>query len=527
MTIDGLALRTGPLARLDAAEARGGALAAFLISLSLVAIVTAGLVLLTRIVRLDHVSILYIIPVLIAATRWGTLHAITSALGGVVASAFFFYPPIHDLRVASPQQIADLGLFICVAIVTSHLADTVRSHARVVEKRELEVRALYAFSRRLAAASALGEILHAVRDHLSAVLGHRVFLFQTQGAKDELAAAQQFDALPEAARAAIAQADAAHDRESVFVDESTGSVWLMRTVSERHPALGLVAIDFGRRTADQLADLRRRVDAALVDAAATLERLDVSRAIAEATVRSTREGFREALIGSVSHELRTPLATILGAASVLSQTAALAGDDRSRQLVHAIRVEAERLNGDIRNLLDASRISSDGLRANLAWTDPVDLLNAAISWQRARNPELPICLQVSDELPLVHVDPVLVEQALRQVIDNAAKYSPPAAKVAVAAEEKQGHVEISVRDQGIGLTKEERNRIFERFYRGPRQPSAVAGSGLGLWIARAFVTGSGGRLSVESAGPGRGTLVTIALPAPPAAIPATQAVNDE
>ena len=283
-------------------------------------------------------------------------------------------------------------------------------------------------------------------------------------------------------------------------------------MSERHPALGLVAIDFGRRTADQLADLRRRVDAALVDAAATLERLDVSRAIAEATVRSTREGFREALIGSVSHELRTPLATILGAASVLSQTAALAGDDRSRQLVHAIRVEAERLNGDIRNLLDASRISSDGLRANLAWTDPVDLLNAAISWQRARNPELPICLQVSDELPLVHVDPVLVEQALRQVIDNAAKYSPPAAKVAVAAEEKQGHVEISVRDQGIGLTKEERNRIFERFYRGPRQPSAVAGSGLGLWIARAFVTGSGGRLSVESAGPGRGTRVTLLLP---------------
>jgi two-component system sensor histidine kinase KdpD len=112
---------------------------------------------------------------------------------------------------------------------------------------------------------------------------------------------------------------------------------------------------------------------------------------------------------------------------------------------------------------------------------------------------------------------VLVEQALRQVIDNAAKYSPPGTCITIGARGGVGGVEITVADQGAGLTAEERGRLFERFYRGPRHQATIKGSGLGLWIARAFVVASGGQLEADSEGAGRGTTITTRLPTPPPA----------
>jgi two-component system sensor histidine kinase KdpD len=287
----------------------------------------------------------------------------------------------------------------------------------------------------------------------------------------------------------------------------------MRRVSQRTPDFGVIAIDLGRAPKDMLVETRQRLDEALSDAAATLERLDVARTLNEAKMRSETELLREALIGSVSHELRTPLSAILGAASVLSQTGAIVQHKRLAELVSVIREEAERLNGDIQNLLDASRVSSKGVRAQCAWSDPADLVNAAV--ERNRRPEHTIKVVLPDDLPLVRVDQILVEQALRQIVDNAAKYSPAGSTIAVVATEECDGVAIRVADEGAGLTEEDKSRLFERVYRGSRHHGTVPGSGLGLSIARAFIGASGGRLNVESAGRGRGTTVSVWLPAPP------------
>jgi two-component system sensor histidine kinase KdpD len=120
-------------------------------------------------------------------------------------------------------------------------------------------------------------------------------------------------------------------------------------------------------------------------------------------------------------------------------------------------------------------------------------------------------------LPLVRVDAVLVEQALSQIIDNAAKYSSPGSTITIAARAVDATVEIAVSDEGPGLTADEQTRLFERFYRGPRHQVAVKGSGLGLWIAHAFIAASGGQLEAASEGVGRGTTLIVRLPAPPLA----------
>ena len=132
-----------------------------------------------------------------------------------------------------------------------------------------------------------------------------------------------------------------------------------------------------------------------------------------------------------------------------------------------------------------------------------------------------------DELPLVLVDPVLVGRALRQIVDNAAKYSSPASTITVSAEHVGTRVAICVRDEGVGITADEAERLFERFYRSPRHQAVAAGSGLGLWIARSFVAACGGELSIESNGRDQGTIVTIYLPAPSVVERGSQDNGDE
>jgi two-component system sensor histidine kinase KdpD len=222
--------------------------------------------------------------------------------------------------------------------------------------------------------------------------------------------------------------------------------------------------------------------------------------------------LRDALIGSVSHELRTPLASILGGASILAEMPMVTKDPRLASLAKGIRDEAMQLNNDIQNLLDAARITSQGLHSNRDWTDPADIINSAIERTHLRHPNHQIDLDLIGDLPLLQVDPVLVEQALSQIIANAAKYSSDASTIRITAKVENTQLTISIADQGVGLTGEEKERLAERFFRGPRHIGKVAGSGLGMWIANTFIMSSGGKLNALSPGEGLGTIIQIVFP---------------
>ena len=231
-----------------------------------------------------------------------------------------------------------------------------------------------------------------------------------------------------------------------------------------------------------------------------------------ARTRAQADGLREALIGSVSHELRTPLSSIVGAASVLAQSPEIAKDDRLRPLVHGLREEADRLNDHIQNLLDATRISSEGVRPRTEWVDPGDIVTAAIERKRSLFGGHELIIGIADNLPLIQVDPSLIERALEQLIENAIKYSSPNSKIDIIAEQAGRELRIAVRDNGEGFGPEERARLWDRFYRSPRLRDKIAGSGLGLWVARSLVIASGGRVEAFSAGVGRGATLSIYLP---------------
>lgn len=452
-------------------------------------------------------SSLFLVPVMVVGYRYGVVQALVAAIAGVLLSGYLFFARLYTMRVGSPGELLNFLLFIVVAVVVSQLSSSAKRHVTLARQREREMSDLYAFSRRLAAAPNAAEIFAAIQNHLANLVQRRVVLL---GAAEAGHPAE----VPESVRAQAAQIEKDLALEST-IEDAAGNTWLIRRVSPKTPAFGTVAIDLGYVAGKVLAEVHQRIDDALADAAATLERLDVARALNEAKMRSETELLREALIGSVSHELRTPLASILGAATVLANAPTLAKDERLLGLAGVVRDEAERLNSDIQNLLDATTISRQQVRPKPQWVEPVDIVNAAVEHRRRRLAGHPVTLDLHANLPIVRVDPAQVQQALAQILDNAAKYSGGGAPIAIAARAKGHEVVISVNDRGAGLTDEEKRQIGKRFFRGPRHAGVTSGSGLGLWIARAFISANGGEVEATSDGVDRGTTVSIYLPATP------------
>jgi two-component system sensor histidine kinase KdpD len=478
------------------------------IALVMVAATTLFAYLLIQTFDVRRGSVIYLLPVLLAGWHLGLVPALVAAVAGVLWSGYFFFSPYYTYYLSRPNEILNLLLFMVVAVVTSHLANSMKQQTELARKREKEMSDLYAFSRRLATVSSAADIYLAIEEHLASLVQRKVVLFGAGAGSDTKP--DQGPLTPQV-HAAIAEVQAGRTLATT-VDGGGGDIWLVRRVSQKNADFGVIAIDLGSVPAAALEEIRQRVDDVLADAAATLERLDVARALTDARMRSETELLREALIGSVSHELRTPLASILGAATVLSQAPAVAKDERLNSLSGVVRDEAERLNNDIQNLLDATRISREQIRPRQEWIEPQDIVNSALERRRRRLAGHCVRLDMDSNLPLIYVDPVLVEQALVQIVDNAAKYSPPGSPIAIAAKRNGHDVVLAVHDQGAGLTAEETSQIWERFFRGPRLAATTSGSGLGLWIAKAFVTANGGKVQAESSGVDQGTTVSIHLP---------------
>jgi two-component system, OmpR family, sensor histidine kinase KdpD len=488
------------------------------IALLLVALTTAVAVLLREYLGILRGSVLYLLPVMLAGYQLGVVPALVTAVLGVILSGYLYFAKLYSFRLASPQEALNLVLFMVVAVVVSHLANQAKRHTTIARKREQEMSDLYAFSRRLAAAPSAAEIFVAIQDHLATLVQRKVVLV---GAAGECSTA----GVPERLHAEVARVEQDEGRERTIAD-GLGNTWLIRRVAPKTPDFGIVAVDLGNVSSEALAGMRGRIDDALADAAATLERLDVARALDEAKMRSETELLREALIGSVSHELRTPLASILGASTILHNAPAIAADERLHALTGVVRDEAERLNNDIQNLLDATTISRQQVRPKPQWIEPVDIVNAAVEHRRRRLAGHPVTLELDSNLPIVRADPAQVEQALKQILDNAAKYSADGAPIRVAARANGQTVVLSVHDRGAGISHDEMRQVGGRFFRGARLAATTSGSGLGLWIANAFMSANGGKVEVESEGIDRGTTVSIHLPLP-AEVASLEASIDE
>src|SRR5262245_34918620 len=247
-------------------ELRGSAIA-----LVMVAVTTVVVYALTQSLEVRRGSVMYLLPVLLAGWHLGLIPALVAAVAGVLCSGYFFFSPYYSFYLSRPNEILNLVLFMVVAGVTSHLANSMKTQTEIARKREKEMGDLYAFSRRVAGASSAADIYLAIQEHLASLVQRKVVLFGTGAGGDRDAKSDQ-GALSQRVHVAIAEVQAGRTLATT-VDDGAGDIWLIRRVSQKNADFGVIAIDLGSVPPSEIDEVRKRVDDVLSDAAATLERL--------------------------------------------------------------------------------------------------------------------------------------------------------------------------------------------------------------------------------------------------------------
>jgi two-component system sensor histidine kinase KdpD len=276
--------------------------------------------------------------------------------------------------------------------------------------------------------------------------------------------------------------------------------------------IGVLGIDRDEPGALLTPDGRRLLDALADQAAIAIERITLAADIAGARMTAETERLRSALLTSISHDLRTPLASIIGALTSLRGYGASYDQAARDELMTTIQAEAERLNRFIGNLLDMTRLESGTIELKLALVDVGEIVGTALRRAHRLLADHRVAIDLAPDLPMLRLDYLLFEQALFNLLDNAAKYAPAGTPITVRARLEGGAVTLAVLDEGPGIPPAELHRIFDKFYRVQAQDRQRAGTGLGLAIGRGFVTAMGGTITAANRTDRSGAVFTITVP---------------
>ena len=489
----------------------------YVASLALVAGATAlGALAGGRLAPADPVM-LYLLGIGVAAARFGRGPSLFASGTSVLAYDFFFVPPYHTFTVANERHLLTFATMFIVGIVTSGLTSRLRREQQQAVAREQRTAALYSLSRDLGGALDEERVALVAVENVARMFGGAVTILLPYRAGALRVRAQVGDATLGPADLAASEscwrqgryAGAATD----VVPEATVVCAPLRAGDDVLGALALAPttpLAFPSERADLL-------DAFARQAALALARARFAQAAEAAALWGRTEQMRSSLLSAVSHDLRTPLAAITGAATTLRDDAIAVGPDARAELLDTICEEAERLERLVRNLLDMTRLDSGAIQVKRDWVPIEEIVGSALTRLEGPLAGRSINTSIPADLPLVSVDPVLLEQVFINLLENAAKYAPAPAPLDVGAHNAASGVIVEVADRGPGLPPGDEARIFEKFFRGAS--TAAAGAGLGLAIARGIMEAHGGDVTACNRD-GGGASFRVTIPPPPDGAPA-------
>jgi two-component system sensor histidine kinase KdpD len=478
----------------------------------------AGLVI-ERWVGLQSVLLVFMLAVVGSAIAWGLLPSLSACVLSVLAFNFFLIPPVYTFTIADPDNAVALFVFFIVAVIVSNLTAATRSQIVIARARARTTAALYAFSRQLAGIGSLDVLCKATADQVASMLGVQaaILLPREARASPEVACRHPPDAGFDAADLAAARRRWEYAGADAAPGDASSPNWLFLPLRTGSGPVGLIAISRPTTGASLPVDDRRLLDALADQAAIAIERVSLGSVLAEARVLAETERLRAALLTSISHDLRTPLASIVGAVSSLRSFADHYDAEEREELLATLQDEAERLNRFVNNMLDMTRLESGAIELRRDFFDVGEIVGTALRRAGDVLAGHRVQIELMPDLPMLSVDAVLIEQVLFNLLDNAAKYSPPGGRIDIRGRRANGDVVIEVCDEGPGIPPADLDRVFDKFYRVQAQDRRRAGTGLGLAICRGFVEAHGGHITAENRVDGPGTVLRVSLPAPEAA----------
>ncbi|WEN14900.1 ATP-binding protein [Rhodanobacter sp. AS-Z3] len=440
-----------------------------------------------RYLSIANLSLILLTAVLAVAVRKRMAVAVYTAVLCFLGDNFFFTRPRHTLAIANADDVLAIVLFLIVALVCSRMATRLSSQVASLRIAQLRARTLLQLGKQLAAAADAAAIREIGALALTRAAGVTVSMRTVEPASADSASSLE----------------PSSDRDDQ---------WVIPLIIGTHDHGEMV---FERASSIEPDTDRRELALAMTqDIALALERTRLAEELEQARVQGETERLRNALLSSVSHDLRSPLASMIGAADTLAMYQAQLPHDEQQQLLQAILHEGQRLDRYIQNLLDMTRLGHGTLKLHRDWVDATEVVVAATDRLRRFFPELILQTELPHDTVLLYVHPALIEQALFNVLENAAHFSPPDGAVRVTVNVVGEQLLIEVIDHGPGIPPDERARIFDMFYSVSRGDRGNKGTGLGLSICRGMIGAHGG--SVEALpGEDGGTIIRITLPLPP------------
>jgi two-component system sensor histidine kinase KdpD len=438
------------------------------------------------------VALVFVLAILAIATAWGLTEAILASVLAMLCFNFFFLPPIGTLTIADPQNWFALLTFLITAIVASQLSAIVRKREREATARRDEVEKLYELSRAVML-TAHGKLAAELPAHIVRIFGASGVAFYHR---------------------ATGEVHRAGPRDVPLADARLKDMALQGTVFQ-DPAASLITlpVSLGGQGIGALSVLGAGISEAVVHAFANLMAIAIEREHAHelanrAEAARQNEQLKSTLLDAVAHEFKTPLTSIKAAA-----TALLAGESRApneRELLTVVDEESDRLTQLVDEAIQVARIEAGQLKLERRAVSLSDIVGPALRRIEALQQDRVFKTEIEPELN-VNADSEQIQLVLRQIFDNALKYSAAGSEITVRAHADNGNAVVSIADQGLGIAEHDMPHVFDRFYRGKQIGNRLPGTGMGLTIARQIVQAHGGRIAARNL-PGKGAEFSFTLP---------------
>ena len=497
----------------------------YVYSLLMVAAITLVGFVIREEIEPGNIALLYQLPVVLSAFWWGRWPAYFTGVCSVLAFDFLFIPPVYTFSVDDIRHLWSFFTFLFVAFIIGGRTELLRHEAVTAKMREKSTRALFEFSREIAAVIDLNTIARQLARRAADALNRRirVLLPDEKGGLAVWADAQPIfgdgrkrgedfvkQPLPDNAEAAVAVWAYEHRRIAGRSTETLpGAKNLYLPLKTRENVVGLLGIEVVEKliTPEQ----QRLMEAWAGLAAIAIERVKLADKAREATLVLESDRLRTALLNSISHELRTPLASIMGSASTLLESDSLYSAAERHELLENITDGSNRMNLILSNLLDTARIESGMMKLKYDWCDIEDVVGIALHNLTDQIGTRRLEINIPDGIPLLQGDCVLLGQVTLNLIDNALKYSPADSSIEIRASVAAANLTVSVADHGIGIPATDLTKIFDKFYRVQHDEISVPGTGLGLAICKSIVEAHGGRIWAENRSEG-GAVFSFSIP---------------
>jgi two-component system sensor histidine kinase KdpD len=441
------------------------------------------------------VALTFLMLILLTATRWRLAYSVYLSLLCALLYNYFFLPPVGRLTIASPQDWIAFAVFLLSGVLVSHLAEREHQHAEASEGRRQEVERLYEFSQQMLLQQDLRGLARVTPSLAAAVFGFRAVALYVRAEDQAYFSDPKNELLP-------------------LVDLRLASVQGDSGVTSRD-GFRVIPLALGMQSLGALAVTDAGFSPQMYEAIGSLVAIALERA--DAAERSSRleasresERLRTALLDSITHDLRTPLTAIRAAASTLVSAPDLAPAERA-DLAAVVDEESARLDRLIGQAVEMAQLDAATVQVNPKPEDVRELIETTVEEMRPLLRDHPLEVSVGPEMARVSLDRELVHRVLRHLIENAASYSPAGSSIEVSAVRDEHRLLVTVADRGPGIELGEQPFVFDKFFRGKKQRSHAAGTGMGLAIVKAILEAHGGGIELKSQ-PGKGARFTFWLP---------------